>query len=65
MGPPYDLAILRGDGGVTLPEFRVTEDSPLLARLREVWERNILNAVGQLPDVGLSELRAADGRGPD
>ena len=35
VGPPYDLAILRTDGGVALQEFRVTEDSPLLARLRD------------------------------
>jgi putative proteasome-type protease len=37
--------------------------SPVLAELRDLWERNILNAVGQLPDVELSDVRAAEGLG--
>ncbi|HEY6076728.1 MAG TPA: hypothetical protein VIV36_07795, partial [Gaiella sp.] len=64
VGPPYDAAVYRNDA-FDLDEHRFTAESPVLGELREVWERNILNAVGQLPDVGLSELRAADGRGPD
>ena len=63
VGPPYDPAVYR-NGAFDLDEHRFTAESPVLGELREVWERNILNAVGQLPDVGLSELRAADGRGP-
>ena len=51
VGPPYDLAILRSDGGVALPEFRVTEGSPLLARLREVWERHLMRAIAELPPI--------------
>ena len=58
MGPPYDLAILRGDGGVTLQEFRVTEDSPLLARLREVWERHLMRAVAELPPITAGDFEA-------
>src|SRR3954464_4101000 len=49
VGPPYDLAILRADGGVVLQEYRVTEDSPLLAKLRDVWERHMMLAVAELP----------------
>ena len=58
VGPPYDLAILWGDGGVTLQEFRVTEDSPLLARLREVWERHLMRAVAELPPITAGDFEA-------
>ena len=57
VGPPYDAAVYRNDA-FDLDEHRFTAESAVLGELREVWERNILNAVGQLPDVGLSELRA-------
>jgi putative proteasome-type protease len=56
VGPPYDLAILRADGGVTLEEFRVTEDSPLLARLREVWERHLMRAIAELPPIAAGDF---------
>ena len=55
VGPPYDAAVYR-TGSFDLDEHRFTADSPILDELREVWERNILNAVSQLPDVELSEL---------
>jgi len=58
VGPPYDLAILRTDGGVALQEFRVTEDSPLLARLREVWERHLMRAVAELPPIIAGDFEA-------
>jgi putative proteasome-type protease len=58
VGPPFDAAVYRNDA-FDLDEHRFTAESPILGELREVWERNILNAVGQLPDVELSELRAA------
>ncbi|HEY3671450.1 MAG TPA: peptidase, partial [Acidimicrobiia bacterium] len=58
VGPPYDLAILRADGGVALQEFRVTEDSPLLARLREVWERHVMRAVAELPPITAGDFEA-------
>ena len=35
---------------------RFTADSPVLGELREVWERNILRAVAELPDVEVAEL---------
>ena len=34
-------------------------DSPVLEELRAVWERNILDAVAELPHVSLPELAAA------
>ena len=58
VGPPYDAAVYR-NGTFDLDAHRFTAESPVLGELREVWERNILNAVGQLPDVELSER--ADG----
>ena len=58
VGPPYDLAILRGDGGVALQEFRVTEDSPLLTRLRDVWERHLMRAVAELPPITAGDFEA-------
>ena len=64
VGPPYDAAVYR-NGTFGLDAHRFTAESPVLGELREVWERNILNAVGQLPDVELSELRAADGGDPN
>src|SRR6478736_2005196 len=51
VGPPYDLDNLRTDGGVALQEFRVAEDSPLLERLRAVWERYLLRAIAELPPI--------------
>jgi putative proteasome-type protease len=54
VGPPYDAAVYR-NGTFDLDQRRFTAESPVLGELREVWERNILNAVGQLPDVELSD----------
>jgi putative proteasome-type protease len=58
VGPPYDLAILRADGGVALQEFRVTEDSPLLTRLRDVWERHLMRAIAELPPITAGDFEA-------
>ena len=58
VGPPYDLAILRSDGGVALQEFRVTEGSPLLARLREVWERHLMRAIAELPPITAGDFES-------
>jgi putative proteasome-type protease len=56
VGPPYDLAILRTDGLRQLDEFRVAAESPLLARLRDVWERNLMRAVEELPPIARGDL---------
>jgi putative proteasome-type protease len=58
VGPPYDLAILRTDGGVALQEFRVAEHSPLLERLRDVWERHLMRAVAELPPITAGDIEA-------
>ncbi len=50
VGPPYDVAIYR-DGSLEVEELRVAADSPLLTRLRDMWERHLRDAVAQLPDV--------------
>ena len=59
VGPAYDAAVYR-TGTFELDERRFTADSPILDELREVWERNILNAVSQLPDVELADLQGVD-----
>jgi len=51
VGPPYDIALLRDDDTRHRLEFRVANDSPLLARLQDVWERHLLNAVADLPPI--------------
>jgi putative proteasome-type protease len=58
VGPPYDLAIYR-NGSAHLDEFRITEDSVILERLRELWEKHIMAALHELPAVtDLDELVA-------
>ena len=58
VGPPYDAGVYRL-GTFELDEHRFTADSPVLEELRAVWERNILDAVAELPHVSLPELAAA------
>ena len=54
VGPPYDVALYR-NGALVVAEFRVTADSPVLARLRERWERLLLEAVAELPNITAGE----------
>jgi putative proteasome-type protease len=60
VGPPYDGAIYRDDTH-RIVHFRVEAGSELLARLQEVWERHVLEAVAELPRVSGS-LEAAKQR---
>lgn len=60
VGPPYDVAVLPADADADLQEFRVEPDSPLLERLREVWERNMLAAVAELPPIFEGDVRRVD-----
>ena len=60
VGPPYDVAVLGADAGTDLQEFRVEPDSPLLERLREVWERNMLAAVTELPPIFEGDVKRID-----
>jgi putative proteasome-type protease len=59
VGPPYDAAVYR-NGTFGLDEQRFDADSPTLAELRELWERSILDAVSQLPDVELSDVQLTE-----
>lgn len=67
VGPPYDVAILRHDE-TDLHEYRVAADSPLLARLREVWEHHVMEAISDLPSISPHDLTRAprsNGDGPE
>jgi putative proteasome-type protease len=55
VGPPYDVAIYRNDT-LALDEFRFEADSPLLSRLRDLWEQHLLTAVADLPHIAQEEL---------
>ncbi len=64
VGPPYDIAILTDDGSLRLVEFRVAADSTLLTELHEVWEKHVLNAVADLPDISPDDFERIDASGP-
>jgi putative proteasome-type protease len=63
VGPPYDVAVYR-DGALDVEELRVAEDSPLLVRLREMWEHLLRDAVAQLPELADREIAEATARPP-
>ena len=50
VGPPYDVGIYLNDTR-TISEFRIESDSPLLHKLSQVWERQLLDGVAQLPPI--------------
>lgn len=50
VGPPYDLAVYRNNA-LDIDEFRISADSVLLSRLEILWQKHILNAVTELPNV--------------
>ena len=50
VGPPYDLGIYR-EGSHRVTHLRIEADSPFLARLEEVWGRNLARALEELPEV--------------
>ena len=55
VGPPYDGAIYR-NGSLDLLEFRVEESSPLLGKLRELWEEKLVAIIHELPDVTVDDV---------
>jgi putative proteasome-type protease len=57
VGPPYDLAIYRNDGFRT-DEFRIEDDSRILAELEATWERRLRESFDQLPSFDLKGLSA-------
>ena len=60
VGPPYDIAVYSNDA-LEVEEARILADSPMLGRLREVWERHLMSAIEELP----SFTRGGPGRAPD
>jgi len=59
VGPPYDAGVYR-DGSFHLGEYRFEAESDTLAELREVWERNLLSIVHDLPEVELPAAPVAE-----
>jgi putative proteasome-type protease len=50
VGPPYDFGVYSIETG-TFSEFRIDSDSPLLGKIREVWERHLLRGIAELPAI--------------
>jgi putative proteasome-type protease len=50
VGPPYDFGVYSNETG-TFSEFRIDSDSPLLGKIREVWERHLLRGIAELPAI--------------
>jgi putative proteasome-type protease len=50
VGPPYDGCIYL-DGSFSPTEFRIDIDSPLLTKLREAWEHQLLNAIAEVQAI--------------
>lgn len=57
VGPPYDIAVY-GNDALEVEEARILEDSPMLGRLREVWERHLMSAIEELPSFTAEDLVA-------
>jgi putative proteasome-type protease len=55
VGPPYDVGIYLNDSH-TVGELRIESDSPLLGRLRDVWEQHLLEGVANLPDIAPADV---------
>jgi putative proteasome-type protease len=59
VGPPYDIGFYL-NGSRTLSQFRIESDSPLLERLRKVWERHLLDGIAELPAITHDDLTEID-----
>ncbi|CAN5617573.1 proteasome-type protease [soil metagenome] len=55
VGPPYDVGIYR-DGSLQIEEFRFEENSPLLVRLQDLWQKHLLNGVAELPNISRNDF---------
>ena len=42
--------------GPRVDEYRFTDESAILSELQEVWERSIVSALAELPDIELTAL---------
>lgn len=61
VGPPYDIAVYSNDS-LDIEEARIPPDSPMLDRLREIWERHLMMAIDELPAFAAGDLVAPDAR---
>jgi putative proteasome-type protease len=59
VGPPYDIGIYFNESR-DLSQFRIESDSPLLEKLRKVWERHLLNGIAELPAITQDDLTEVD-----
>jgi putative proteasome-type protease len=59
VGPPYDVGVYR-PGTFDLATFRIGPDSPLIARMRETWERTLVAAVHELPAILEQDVEATE-----
>jgi putative proteasome-type protease len=57
VGAPYDLALYR-NGSLELREARIEPDDPILHELQDLWIRQLLDAVAELPHLRLDDLGA-------
>lgn len=61
VGPPYDLGIYIHDS-FDVELSRIESDSPLLTRMREAWERHLLEGIADLPAISSGDT---DGEIPE
>ena len=61
VGPPYDIAVYSNDA-LTIEEARIMPDSPMLGRMREVWEKHLLAGIAELPHFTADDLVAPETR---
>jgi putative proteasome-type protease len=61
VGPPYDLAIYLHDS-FDVEQSRIESDSPLLTRMRDAWERHLMDGIADLPAFTPGDL---DGEVPE
>jgi putative proteasome-type protease len=59
VGPPYDIGIYFNESR-SLSQFRIESDSPLLEKLRRVWEQHLLNGIAELPTITQDDLTEVD-----
>ena len=59
VGPPYDIGIYFNESR-SLSQFRIESDSPLLEKLRKVWEQHLLNGIAELPPITQDDLTEVD-----
>jgi putative proteasome-type protease len=56
VGPPYDLGLYR-PATHALEHVRITQDSPFLLRLQEVWSKHLTAALDDLPMVEPGDIQ--------